>query len=217
MVVFPLERKGNSNCDQRAVLLDKILSAIPRHRIEAIIGDREFMGEGWFKLLKERHMPFVMRIWSNITISQGDFVGSVDQFPRSKQPTDYGKVQIGSRLLDLSTTYSKGELVAVVSSNVRDPLDLYKQRWGIETGFKCLKSNGFNLEDTHLRHPSRIKMLVQICAIAMTFSLYHFSDRLIHTSKKKHGFPAISLFTYARRAIINFFSKLNFSPQYTSI
>lgn len=189
LVTLSLEKKGNSNCDQRVMLLDKILLAIPRHRIKAIIGDREFMGEAWFKLLKERHLPFVMRIRSNITITQGDFVGSVDQFPRSNQATNHGKVQIGLRLLDLSTTYSKEELVAVVSSNVRDPLVLYKQRWGIETGFKCLKSNGFNLEDTHLRHPSRIKMLVQICAIAMTLSFISVRSDRQKIYKKNMDFP----------------------------
>ena len=170
LITLSLEKKGNSNCDQRAQLLDKILLAIPRHRIKAILGDREFMGEEWFKLLKERHVPFVMRIRNNITIAQGDFVGPVCDFPTTKQPTEHGKVQIGPRCLELSTTYSKGDLVTVISDNVRDPLGLYKQRWGIETGFKCLKSNGFNLEDTHLRHPERIKMLVQICAIAMSLS-----------------------------------------------
>lgn len=170
LAILSLEKKGNSSCNHRAELLDKILLAIPRHRIKAILGDREFMGEEWFKCLKERHLPFVMRIRNNMTIGSDDFIGSVHRFPTSQQPTEHGKVQIGSRLLSLSTAYSKDELVAVVSDNVQDPLKLYKQRWGIETGFKCLKSNGFNLEDTHLRYADRIKMLVQICAIAMTIA-----------------------------------------------
>ena len=170
LVILSLEKKGNSHPDHRAQLLDKILLAITRHRIKAIIGDREFMGEEWFKCLKERHLPFVMRIRNNITIGKDDFTGAVHAFPSSQKPTDYGKVQIGSRLLSLGAAYSKDELVAVVSDNVQEPLKLYKQRWGIETGFKCLKSNGFNLEDTHIRHPERIKMLVQMCAIAMTLS-----------------------------------------------
>ncbi|MEM6602455.1 MAG: IS4 family transposase [Pseudomonadota bacterium] len=168
LVTLSLEKKGNSNCDQRALLLDRILSALPRHRIKAIIGDREFMGEEWFKLLKERHLPFVMRIRSNIRVAKVSFVGPVSELPTVKCPVEHGRVHIGPRFLELSTTYSKDELVAVVSDNVQDPLTLYKQRWAIETGFKCLKSNGFNLEDTHLRHPDRIKTLVQICAIAMT-------------------------------------------------
>ena len=188
LVTLSLEKQGNSNCEQRATLLDKILTAIPRHRIKAIIGDREFMGEEWFKLLKERHLPFVMRIRSNITIAQGDFVGSVDKFPKSKQAINHGKVQIGTRLLELSTTYSQDDLVAVVSDNVQEPLVLYKQRWGIETGFKCLKSNGFNLEDTHIRHPDRIKMLVQICAIAMTLSFVCVRSDEQKISKKNMDF-----------------------------
>ena len=88
----------------------------------------------------------------------------------------------------LSTTYSKEDLIAVVSDNVQNPLDLYKQRWGIETGFKCLKSNGFNLEDTHLKHPKRIKMLVHICAMAMTFLLHQVKEKTNHIIKKNMVF-----------------------------
>lgn len=197
LIILSLESKGNSNCDQRTVLLDKILSVIPRHRIKAIIGDREFMGETWFKLLKQRHLPFVMRIRGNITVAKGSFVGSVSNFPTSKQPKNHGKVQIGSRLLELSTTYSNGDLVAVISNNVSNPLKLYKQRWSIETGFKCLKSNGFNLEDTHLKHPERIKMLVQICAIAMTILFKSVKNEIFDPTKKNmvilksHSLPSL--------------------------
>ena len=189
LITLSLKKKGNSNCDQRVQLLDKILLAIPRHRIKFILGDREFMGEAWFKLLRARHLPFVMRIRSNITVAKGCFVGSVSQLPTSQKPTEHGKVQIGPCFLELSTTYSGDKLVAIVSDNVRNPLALYKQRWGIETGFKCLKSNGFNLEDTHLRHPDRIKMLVQICAISMTFLLHRVKEKTVEIIKKNTVFP----------------------------
>ena len=189
LITLSLEKKGNSNCDQRKQLLDIILSVIPRHRIKAIIGDREFMGTEWFRILKERHLPFVMRIRRDIVIAKDNFLGEVQDFPGTKHPTEHGKVHIGTHRLDLSTTYSKEELVAVVSDNISDPLALYKQRWGIETGFKCLKSNGFNLEDTHLKHPDRLATLVQICAIAMTLLLRQVKDQTIKISKKNTDIP----------------------------
>lgn len=189
LMTLPLERKGNSNPAQRMHLLDTILSIIPRHRIKAIIGDREFMGEAWFGALRVRHLPFVMRIRSNIQIEKDNFRGAVRDFPCSKEPLDHGKVYIGTRILSLSTSYSKGGLVAVISDNVKNPLKLYKQRWGIETGFKCLKTNGFNLEDTHLKHSDRIITLVQICTLAMTFSLHKIKNTVIKIVKKNTDIP----------------------------
>lgn len=188
LITLPLEKKGNSNPIQRKQLLDVILSVIPRHRIRAIVGDREFMGTEWFGILRQYHLPFVMRIRRDIMIAKDDFLGEVQHFSEVQSAKDHGCVHIGKHHLNLSTTYSKGELVAVVSDNVSNPLKLYKQRWGIETGFKCLKSNGFNLEDTHLRHAHRIITLVQICAIAMTILFKVVKNETFDPAKKNMDF-----------------------------
>jgi hypothetical protein len=193
LMVFPLERKGSSDCKQRLELLDKVLSVIPIYKIEALLGDREFIGDVWLQGLKERHIPFVMRVRNNLTIAKEGFVGTIDALPIPQQPTFHGNVHIGTGQLQLSTLLSCGELVAVVSYNIKNPLDLYKQRWGIETGFKCLKSNGFHLEETHIRHPDRLKMLVQICALAMTLSFIAVRQNTQKTYKKKRIHTSFSL------------------------
>ena len=171
LLVMPLERKGNSNHKQRIFLMDQLLSVIPWYRIKAILGDREFIGDAWFHALQERSIPFVMRIRDNITIGTKNYVGTVGNLEIPAQALDHGTVHIGTCHLNFSTPTSNQEIVAVISDGVEKPLALYKKRWGIETGFRCLKSSGFNLEDTHLKKPERIKMLVQICSIAMTLSL----------------------------------------------
>ena len=61
----------------------------------------------------------------------------------------------------------------IVSSGV-DPnqaLEHYKQRWSIETLFGCLKTRGFNLEDTHLRHPERLARLFALLARVFVWAL----------------------------------------------
>lgn len=175
LVIKPLERQGNSSLVHRTEVLDTLLRAIPFYRIEAILGDREFIGEEWFATLEAKHVPFVMRIRDNMTIADAKECGSVSDISAKHQHNYHGKVHIGTQFLTLSTVY-KTEHVAVVSGGVRDPLGLYKKRWGIETGFKCLKTNGFNLEDTHLKEAKRIKTLVQICSLAMTTALSALSD-----------------------------------------
>lgn len=51
----------------------------------------------------------------------------------------------GSKIKDKE---GKPELQILVSyCNAEEALDMYRQRWQIETMFKGLKSNGFNIED----------------------------------------------------------------------
>ena len=43
-------------------------------------------------------------------------------------------------------------------------------RWVIETLFGCLKSRGFNIEDTHITEPAKIEKLLSVVAIAFSFA-----------------------------------------------
>jgi hypothetical protein len=170
LITLPLERKGNSDRRQREALIGALLSALPARRIKALLGDREFIGDDWFTLLLEKKVPFVMRVKNNMIIATDEKIGAIHRLCPESVPKDYGAVHIGTHLLHLQTTRSRDQLVAVIASGVENPLALYKKRWAIETGFKCLKTGGFNLEDTHLVHSQRIKTLVQICSLAMTLS-----------------------------------------------
>ena len=72
---------------------------------------------------------------------------------------------------------------------------LYGQRWTIETTFACLKSRGFNLQDTHLTHPQRLHLLLGLLAWTLLWTLL-VGLQLQQTKPspiKKHGRKAISL------------------------
>ena len=61
----------------------------------------------------------------------------------------------------------------VVCANVSHPesvLPTYKTRWSIEWCFKNMKSQGFNLENTHMTCQERLKKLMTIVAVAMLWS-----------------------------------------------
>ena len=167
LAILPLERKGNSSSQQRIDLIEKILRVIPSYRIEMIIGDREFIGDKWFTGLCDRVIPFVMRIRDNITVHAQDKLQTIAQLPDNFE----GEVHIGSQLLTLSKKKIKKGILCIISSLTRKPIEAYKLRWKIETGFKCLKSNGFNLEKTHLREGRRLKTLTQLASIATMLAL----------------------------------------------
>jgi transposase len=174
LMIKPLERKGNSNTAQRIEMMDNILKIIPSERIEVLLGDREFIGDDWFKYLVSKEIPFIMRIRENINVGyqEGNNYKSSSIKELMKIRKEYNeKIHIGTQILKLSGRWGKEEKdtpeIALISYKAQDVLELYRRRWDIETGFKCLKTKGFNLEDTHLRESRRIRTLVQITGMAM--------------------------------------------------
>ncbi|MDP3180183.1 MAG: transposase [Bacteroidota bacterium] len=88
----------------------------------------------------------------------------------------------------------------VISFNKpEDALEIYKERWQIETAFRALKTSGFNIEDTHLTEIERIEKLFALVIVAFTWA-YLVGDYLHKYIKpikvKKHGKKAKSLFKY---------------------
>jgi hypothetical protein len=71
-------------------------------------------------------------------------------------------------------------------------------RLWIESLFACLKTRGFNFENTHLVHLDRISKLLGILAIAFTFAytvgIWRHSIKPIKL--KPHGRKAMSTFRY---------------------
>ncbi|MDR8139186.1 transposase [Acinetobacter baumannii] len=75
----------------------------------------------------------------------------------------------------------------------------YALRWEIETLFSCLKGRGFNLENTRLTDPRRVKKLIAVLAIS--FCWCYLTGEWQHDQKKaikikKHGRLSMSLFRY---------------------
>lgn len=94
---------------------------------------------------------------------------------------------------------SDGKLVILATPEKPETaLDDYQERWQIETLFGCLKTRGFDLETTHLKHPERLEKLLAFTAIA--FGWAHLVGEWRHEVKpikvKKHDRPAWSLFRY---------------------
>ena len=94
---------------------------------------------------------------------------------------------------------SDGELLIIATDNLMaDPIGLYGKRWEIETLFGCLKSKGFNVEDTHIVNPARINKLLVL--LSMAFCRAHKVGEWRHEEKpikiKKYGRKSQSLFRY---------------------
>jgi len=210
---------GSSSTSERISILTRILQQIGHKRIQAFLADREFIGDQWFKFLKKAKIPFVIRIKKN-TMAEG-----IRSYPvpilelwknrgRSKSISN-APVIIWGHLLYVSIVQAKGSkepMIVVSNKTFRNAIDLYLRRWEIETLFGCLKSRGFNLEDTHMTAPEKIEKLLFVLAIAFCWSykigIIKDSEKAI--PKKTHGRLSKSLFRLGLdcfRSVILFIEK----------
>ena len=74
----------------------------------------------------------------------------------------------------------------------------YARRWEIETLFGCLKSRGFDLEQTRLRDPQRLSKLLALLAIACCwcYRIGEWQATQKPIRRLKHGRPFYGLFRY---------------------
>ena len=207
-----LNKKGNSNTSERIALIKKFINQFGKNCISGILADREFVGDDWFAWLSQENISFYIRIKKNFltTDSRGQpvRVGTLfrDLTPGSERVL-YGKRKIlGSYLYLAGLKLFDGDLLIVVTSeNPGNAIKTYGLRWEIETLFGCLKSKGFNFEDTHITDYERIKKLFVLLSIAFCWA--HKTGEWRHEIRpikiKKHGRPAISLFRYGLDYIVD--------------
>lgn len=215
---------GNSDADDRSYILLKCLDYIDKSRIKAVLGDSEFIGQEWIDFLLLKKIPFFIDIRSNQYLEYKGKRQKVQHWLRGKRKCAMDDVGIWGTRLSVAikrvykprpTTKNKKKrkrvLAIVTNTEAKLALNEYKNRWSIEVMFKKLKTDGFNLEQTHLKDPIRLRKLFALCAIAFTICLLigitkHFKIKPIKL--KKHGFKAVSFFRYGlnaiRRAIVDY-------------
>lgn len=175
----PLEKRGNSNTNERIDLVNEFIEIFGEDRIGSLSGDREFIGNKWMKYLDNRNAPFFLRIKNNTQIKaqSSDFSVEIREILEDLKVGQRTKIPwvIGARTYYIAATRSKkGELVIVVTNKEKSPkkiLNTYKKRWAIECMFKSLKSQGFNMEETHMTMLPRLMKLMSLCALACCLCL----------------------------------------------
>jgi len=207
-IAFPivwtlLGKTGNSNRCERTALLKRFLKLVEPQKIAAVVADREFIGEGWFRDLKAASLPFYIRIKHNAligskgrtrharTLFESLGIGEIKRLPK--------RCWVYGHRLSLVGVKLQGEyLIVATNAKVEYALAYYAQRWQVETLFAALKSRGFNLEASHLQHDERIAKLLALLALA--FAWAHLVGEWLHEQRpipiKKHGRLAKSLFRH---------------------
>lgn len=215
-VAYPLlwtflgNKRGNSDQQVRIELLKRFIDWFGIACIDYVVADREFVGEQWWAFLITHHIRFFMRIRENmhVQIAKNKVVKAHWLFNRWAPEVKYQYprlVQINRNWVYLTgmkyyNTQGRLEYLIVASwDKAHNALDIYKQRWQIETMFRAFKTAGFNLEDTHLTDYQRLDKLLMLTAIAFHWAyntgIYEHKNTK-KLKKKKHGRMEKSFFAY---------------------
>jgi hypothetical protein len=201
-----LPHSGNSTTAQRIALMQRYLARFDASSVRMLLADREFIGQEWFAFLKEKGIPFCIRLKEEQIIRTGGrelnlrswlsrcrgVRGFTAVLPRKAGQPDI-ELHFGARRI------KGGELLIVASSvplSGKRILRYYSKRWFIECLFADSKTRGLNLEDTRLTLARKLSLLIAITAVAIAL-LCRAATKLLgskYPARKKHGYCAKSWF-----------------------
>lgn len=212
-----LPKKGNSNTQERIALFNRFFEHFGNDRINYIACDREFIGEDWFKFLLASKVDFRIRVRENFKVPNrnGKHI-SVRLLFRNlaiheKMVLHKPRLICGHQLYISGMRLLDGEYLILVTPDFNSTsIEQYAKRWEIETLFGCLKTRGYNFEDTHLTKPERIDKLLAILVIA--FAWAHIIGEWLHEQKplkvKDHGRLIKSIFRHGLAKLRNVLANL---------
>ena len=89
-----------------------------------------------------------------------------------------------------------GYLIVATTEDPQDAIEIYRHRWQIETLFGCLKTRGFNFEDTHLTESDRLMKMIAVLAVSFAWAhkVGEWHSHCKPIKIKKHGRKAESIF-----------------------
>ena len=202
------KKQGNSDHLDRIDLVEMFVETFGSKVISSLLGDREFIGSLWINYLEKHEIPYVFRLKEKgqmMANSRGKLVRTYHLF----QDLAPGKgVCLGKRKIGRANPYEscvsayrnhKGDLIVLMhAQRAQNPIETYVHRWQIECMFKAFKSNGFNIEETHVTKPDRFMTLLSVVALAFCLAykqgicLVKEMPQLLKL--KKHGSPPKSIF-----------------------
>lgn len=222
-VAFPLlfkmlDKKGNSNTNERITLINRFIRLFGQNCIESLVADREFVGEQWIDFLNFKGIAYHIRIRNNFKVflphkNKEVKVSWLFNAFKMNEFVYYPKiVKINGQLCYLSGCKTKGDFLIIISYTKPEHANqYYKERWQIEMCFKSMKSSGFDIEKTHLTDIDRIEKLVLLIMIAFVWcykvGIYLHSIKPINI--KKHGRKAKSIFKYG----LDFIAQILLNPK----
>lgn len=194
-----LDKKGNSNAQERIDLLKEFVFLFGKNRILSLTGDREFIGYDWIKWLIDNKIDLALRfpVSHLITLRNGES-WRADALLAQHKERYFTSVIVDGVRLNMALKQLDGEWLLVGRPlSVKKLFTHYRHRWSIETFFQSLKRRGFRLEETHLKKLDRLKKLMALVSLAFVFCWqigYYYHQHRSEIPLKSNGYKANSFF-----------------------
>lgn len=217
-----LDKQGNSNQEERKLLILRYIGLFGLDSIDCIIADREFIGQEWFRFLIDNPIKFYVRIRENLSVAHKGRELKVfwlfNNLPLNTTRQIDKPILIGQHwvyLTGMKMINKKGNIeFVIVATYVYDfqTMQVYAKRWTIECFFKAIKTAGFNLEDTHLKDQKRLEKLLALIAIAFVwvYLIGQYENQQKPIPILAHQRRAFSIFRYG---LDNLIKALTFDNQ----
>ncbi len=208
-----VNHKGNATALEHVAIIKKFVAEFGANRILRVYADREFGSYELFSYLIENKIDFHIRLKTSHKSGGQSFL---QIFRNSAEKVKLrGKVKIEVFGLELHVSLVKYQkdgkteyLIIASKEQNKYAIEEYKVRWQIETMFGCLKSRGFNFEETHLTMPEKISKLLMMLGLGLCLAILmgEFQVEVLKQVKmklKKNQRYARSLFRIGLDALQN--------------
>ncbi|MEM8501911.1 MAG: IS4 family transposase [Cyanobacteria bacterium P01_D01_bin.1] len=225
LVWVMLDKKGNSNTDERIDLMERFYELFPHVEVRCLTSDREFVGADWLGYLllapdAKLATPFRMRIRASEKLYDGHCSLNVRtvfaHLQRGESQVLTKRRRLWGRWVYVCATRMNNNKLLVVATDQAPETAIadYALRWSIETLFGMFKSRGFCLEETSMREAERLKKLFALLTIALCWAVKvgQWLNNVKPLVLKAHGRLSKSVFRYGFDHIRHICSNLS-QPQ----
>jgi hypothetical protein len=185
--------RGHSTVHKQKALLSYVHSLIPAENQVLLVGDAEFGAVAVQKLLEKWHGRDVLRQKGRYLLrpqGQAHFQRQDSLVQKAGQSVWLQDGQLTAKYaypVNFLAYWKPGEqdpwLLATNLESPRATRKAYARRMWIEESFGDLKSNGFDLESTHLRHFARLARLT-LAVILLYVWLLAFGSQVIKSGRR---------------------------------
>lgn len=171
-----VNRKGNARAVEHMAIIKRFVAEFGSTRIERIYADREFGTKELLAYLIKEEIDFHIRLKSSHRSAGRSFLKMWKTLAERVKLRGKVKIEVfGLEIFVCLVKYQKEGKTEYLIVASREPnkyaIEEYKTRWQIETMFGCLKSRGFNFEETHLTEPRKISRLLMLLGLGLCLAM----------------------------------------------
>lgn len=171
-----VNHKGNATAVEHMAIIEKFIAEFGANRILRVYADREFGSGELFAYLIENRIDFHIRLKTSHKTGGKSFLQMWRKAAEKVKLRGKVKIEVfGLEIYGSCVKYQKDGrtqyLIVASGEQNKYAIEEYKTRWQIETMFGCLKSRGFNFEETHLTHREKISKLLMLLGLGLCLAM----------------------------------------------